>query len=367
MAKAGDFRRCFEEQRLPDELTKWCETTLGIETLSDFCNIVTVQGYESELDTVILSACDHTKNAPNKPLLLARLRSAWRTARASILRVEARAQQGQSADDLDDPLDASTQESLLDAWRKRYNLELTVYMAPSDTLLGRVWRELQRGTLTVIAVDKVKSLFAANRPKNDHFIHLGAAKLQIRPEDDSRAAQSVAEYYQRLRVLVNAYTVAGTFQTESKLNKGTKVLMAPLGALLDYCDAALRHATEFSAPVEWLKVRDEQCRARVVELSRQQWPLGEAFQKAYQEQELMWLQPPTRKRPELETAPSDTSPGKKAKTAREHVGRTLCKRWNDNRGCAKADCQDLHACDVLLASGKVCASTQHNRLRCPNR
>ena len=242
-----------------------------------------------------------------------------------------------------------------------------MHMAPSDALLGRVWRELQRGTLTVIAVDKVKSLFASNRPKNDRYIDLGSAKLQIRPEDDSRAAQSVAEYYQRLRVLINAYTVAGTFQIESRANKGSKVIVAPLGVLLDYYDAAFRHATEFHAPVEWLKLRDEQCRARVVELFRQQWPLGEAFQKAYQEQELMWLQPPARKRTETEPTPTSTSPSKKPKTAREHKGLQLCKRWNDNRGCSKEDCQDLHACDVMLGNSKVCASKDHTRLTCPNR
>ena len=39
--------------------------------------------------------------------------------------------------------------------------------------------------------------------------------------------------------------------------------------LLDYCDAVLRHATDSQATVDWLKLRDEQCRARVVELARQ--------------------------------------------------------------------------------------------------
>ena len=98
--------------------------------------MVTVNGYESELDTVILSACDDTKTAANKALLLARLHAAWRAARASILKIEARQKTGQPVDDLDDPLYPATQESLLDAWRKRYNLELPVHMAPSDMLLG---------------------------------------------------------------------------------------------------------------------------------------------------------------------------------------------------------------------------------------
>ena len=37
----------------------------------------------------------------------------------------------------------------------------------------------------------------------------------------------------------------------------------------------------------------------MVELSCQHWLLGEAFDKAYQEQELMWLQPPSKKNPKL--------------------------------------------------------------------
>ncbi|CAE7614995.1 ddx1 [Symbiodinium sp. KB8] len=333
MAKSNEFRRCLEDQKLPEPLIAWCESTLGIETLSDFCNIVTVNGYESELDVVILSACEDTKAAPNKALLLARLRAAWRAARASILKVEARQKTGQPVDDLDDPLDPATQESLLDAWRKRYNLELPVHMAPSDTLLGRVWREMQRGTVTVIGIDKVRSLFAANRPQKDRFLDLGSAKLQLRPDEEARAAQSVAEYYQRLRVLCNAYTIAGTFKVDSKQTPGTKVFMAPLGVLLDYCDAVLRHATDSNATIEWLKIRDEQCRARMVELARQQWPLGEAFFKAYQEQELMWQQPPSRKRVDHELhAASDSPPSsKKAKTAKEHRGEAAATHGGSSR------------------------------------
>ena len=369
MAQTNEFRRCLEDQKLPEPLIVWCESTLGLENLSDFCNLVTVSGYESELDTVILSACDDTKAAPNKALLLARLRAAWRAARASILKLEARQKTGQAVDDIDDPLDPATQDSLLDAWRKRYNLELPVHMAPSDTLLGRVWREMQRGTVTVIGIDKVRSLFAANRPQKDRFLDLGTAKLQLRQDEDNRAAQSVAEYYQRLRVLSNAYSIAGTFKVDSKQTPGTKVFMAPLGVLLDYCDAVLRHATDSQATVDWLKVRDEQCRARVVELARQQWPLGEAFAKAYQEQELMWQQPPSRKRvePDMYAKPESPPSHKKPKTAKEFRGSAFCKRWNDQRGCNKEDCQDIHGCDILLANERPCNSTNHTRLTCPNR
>ena len=70
MAKVGEFRRCLEEQKLPSELIQWCETVLGIETLSDFVNLVTISGYEAELDTTIIQVCDHTKAAPNRALLL---------------------------------------------------------------------------------------------------------------------------------------------------------------------------------------------------------------------------------------------------------------------------------------------------------
>ena len=142
-------------------------------------------------------------------------------------------------------------------------------------------------------------------------------------------------------------------------------MMAPLATLLNYCDAALRHATDFQAGVDWVKHRDEQCRAGVVELSRQQWPIGEAFEKSYPERELMWLQPPTRNRTEPEVAPppdaQEPGSGKKART------KAFCKKWNDNRGCSKTDCQDYHGCDVLMSNNKPCGSREHNRMTCPNR
>ena len=113
MAKVGEFRRCLEEQKLPSELIQWCETVLGIETLSDFVNLVTISGYEAELDTTIIQVCDHTKAAPNRALLLSSFELRGE-ARAALLRAEVKLQQGQSVDDIDDPLDSATQESLME-------------------------------------------------------------------------------------------------------------------------------------------------------------------------------------------------------------------------------------------------------------
>ncbi|CAE7369460.1 DNMT3A, partial [Symbiodinium necroappetens] len=212
-------------------------------------------------------------------------------------------QSGQPVDDLDDPLDPATQESLLDAWRKRYNLELPVHMAPSDTLLSRVWREMQRGTVTVIGIDKV----------------------------------------------------------DSKQTPGTKLFMAPLGVLLDYCDAVLRHATDSNATIEWLKIRDEQCRARMVELARQQWPLGEAFFKAYQEQELMWQQPPSRKRvdPELRAASDSPPSSKKAKTAKEYRGEAAATHVGSSRLVSLGGYATLDEGETEQQMTRVVRQTEH--------
>ena len=47
---------------------------------------------------------------------------------------------------------------------------------------------------------------------------------------------------------MNAYSVAGAFTVDFKTTAGTKVIMAPLATLLNYCDAALRLRT---SRLEW--------------------------------------------------------------------------------------------------------------------
>ena len=51
-----------------------------------------------------------------------------------------------------------------------------------------------------------------------------------------------------------------------------------------------------------------------------------------------------------------------ARTNATAEGKTLCKPYNDNRGCAKTKCDNVHGCDVLVGNkadlAKGAASTR---------
>ena len=206
-----------------------------------------MNGYESELDVVILSACEDTKTAPNKALLLARLRAAWRAARASILKIEARQKTGQPVDDLDDPLDPATQENEL-AWPSPSQVEALiptewVYYCGVSPLPQTHWSLHDKGPLLFVIslFDGIGAAFVA-------MLALGLTFRAVAVELDPVAAGVCAASFRNVThfpdaKLFTAACLRQEFQTHayaavlviggspcqdiSQLNRGRKGLHAP--------------------------------------------------------------------------------------------------------------------------------------------
>ncbi|CAE7471996.1 Dnmt3b, partial [Symbiodinium pilosum] len=356
-AKVEALRRMLQEARLPEEFANHCITTLKMESIEDYVNIVTVKDYETELKVVLTDQCAATKDSA---LMLARARSAWRAGRTIVLRNEHKRQQGEPVEDMDCALEQSTQESLMAQFEATYQISLDIHWMPADTLLGRVFRECQRLMPTVIPATKIRSLYWAAKPRNEKAVVLSdQVKLQL-DKDEQMPVKSVLEYYRCLRILGHAYAIVGQ-------HKSTDVVFAPLSINLKYPDTVLRIASSSSLGpsdlLNFVRQKDESTRARLVELVRQGYPQGEALNKAWAEFELHWITAPS-KRPAEEA--NATSPEKRPRTGREVNGMELCKKWNDNRGC-DGTCGKLDACDVMLSDGRICASKKHNRMTCPHR
>ena len=156
------LKQCFSDARVPQELADYAVATVGLQSVEDFVSLVTPAGYETELNTVLVEPCAATKG---NALALSGVRAAWRAARAQVLKAELKKSQGLPSEDMDEPLEASTQDSLLQQWKK-YSLKLSVHLQPSDSLLGCLYREHMRGTPTLIPVAKVRSLAFCNRAPN---------------------------------------------------------------------------------------------------------------------------------------------------------------------------------------------------------
>ena len=296
-AKLEALKRCLQDAKLPDDFVTYCVDTLKMESLDDYVNIVTIKYYETEIKTTLVDQCAATKDSP---LHLARARTAWRAARTVLLRNEHKRQQGETVEEIECALEQSTHETLLQQFQATYNISLDVHWMPADNLLGRLYREFQRLTPTVISVSRVKSLYWASKPRNDKTIVLSdQVKLQL-DKDDQVPVRSVLEYYKALRILAHGYAIVGQHKAPSKESPGTEVVFAPLSDNLRYVDTVLRIAsTSNMAPgslLEFVRFRDEATRARMIELIRVGWPQTKAINKSWAENELRWVVPPTHKR-----------------------------------------------------------------------
>ena len=252
MAAAQEaLRRCLLDARLPDKFVEYCTDTVKLESMEDFVNLVTIANYETELKDVLCEQCAETRG---NPLMLSCARAAWRSARTQILRQEHRRSQG--AEDLDSPLDPSTQETLMGQFSARYSVAPDVHRVPSDALLGKLYREVQRGSPTVISVSKVKSLHWASGPSQDRTITLaGQVKLQL-DKDEPVPVKFLVDYYKGLRILAYGYAIVGSHKVKSMTAPG----FAPLGVVQGYADTVLRIASNLElgsgALLDFVRARD---------------------------------------------------------------------------------------------------------------
>ena len=114
------------------------------------------------------------------------------------------------------PLQEQEKVSMAEQWTRRYNLHMTMYMDPADSLVA---------DLDSCGKD---SLYLPR----EHAEHGAEARLaggiSITVEEaPDEVVRDVFAYYCSLRVLANAAAKAGNFEVESKIAKDTRVYFAP--------------------------------------------------------------------------------------------------------------------------------------------
>ncbi|CAE7513615.1 DNMT3B [Symbiodinium sp. CCMP2592] len=345
------LRGVLQAAKTSDEVNKYLVDTLRLASLEDLVCVVSAATYETELKTLVTDQIAAVKDVP---IELARLRAAWRRAKAELLKVEDKARRGTTpSEELDETLESTVQEDLMSRFARCYGHQVSVHMAPSDTVLARVYRELTRNLPTVIPLTKVRSLFQSHKPSAERKISLGGNVTVKVDEQESAPLRNVFDYYHALRVLGNAYAIAGSTELPSQSDPTKAVRMCPFQVQLDYANFVLRMSMQWEAPLGWVKVRDEATRGRMVELMRQGWSQGESLARAMSEQEIQWaVTPPPVPQPKRAASEDGSSPGappkKMLRTGSHCQGREICKRKNDQRGCSDPSCAKEHRCDVLV-------------------
>jgi len=123
----------------------------------------------------------------------------------------------------------------------------------------------------------------------------GGLSLTVTGQEQTESIRDVAGYYFALRILANASAKAGNYHVESKIDKGVKIIFAPLDVNLDYADHALRTAlkntTSQYGALRWLEERDMHTRGLMCNHMRSGHSQGEALTLALREDEIKWATP----------------------------------------------------------------------------
>ena len=347
-----------------------------ITTLDDFVYLVNSKDWEAE----VLALVEGVKELKGNRIAGARFRSAWEAGSQALKQ----ATQVQPVEQPDEPLPDNVVSQLSRDFAKKYSITIDTWLEPCDALRSRVYREWKKQTMTVLDIRRVKSVISQAVPKQQDTVTLsGGVSLEI-DKEVTVDIKTAVEYYWKLRVLCNAWAWAGTFLVPNEDKK--MVPMMTLESALNYADTALYDCFTYgSGSLYWFRKNDLATRGQMATGIRRGLSAEAALKEAVRHFHLEWRAPAAQLPPVVEegsrkraadpppAAPSVTEPAKRRAVKGDRFqtvsmikgGKSLCKPWNDGRGCASKACPNLHACDVRLPSGKGCMSTAHTRMSHP--
>jgi len=368
---------CFVASGVKQEWIQAAVSHHHIETLDDFVYMINKSEWESSLAAFVQEVGAIRDNR----LALARFKAAWQAGSSAIAASQQAATRHQQDTDLEDPLPEATTQQLQHDFQKAYGIVVETHLEPSDALRGRVYREFRRHTMTVIEARKIKSVVAQATPQREESVSLQGGLTLNFHKDSVVTLRTAVDYFWSLRILAYAWAWAGNYVSKDIDGKDKK--MIDLTSAMNYADLALRWCMEFgNGQLSWIQRNDVLTRGKLASRVRRGQNVGSALEEVLMECRLEWRTPSpsalAAPPPSLETglrrkvteAPDSSSPeGKQRRlntVSMAKGGRKFCKPWNDSRGCTRANCPDIHGCDVRLNSGLPCGSTSHNRQSHPS-
>ena len=260
-----------------------------------------------------------------------------------------------TSEELELPIPDSRLGQLQRDWDATYGLTLDAHLELADSLRGRIWHEFSKRTLSVIEVNRVKSLLAQSSPSVSETVKLqdtsrGALSLSS-ARDPETPVRDVVSYYFGLRILINARSFCGNFVAKGP--DGREARFFSLSEGRDYADSCLRDATQYGqGSVTWLHHNDMLTRGKMASKIRHGALAGQALKEVEWRQ---WRAP----NPEVDSVTPPPPPkGTRLQTVTMlKGGLKICKAFHDHRGCRDRKCHLVPVCDV-----KGCGSKDHNRL-----
>jgi len=368
---------------------------------------------EKEIDAFV--AVEGGLKGAEQRLQIARVRRAWAAVRQNGLRKESR-NTVSSVAEMDDMLEEGTLRDVKVQFWKRYKMKYPVEVTPSDQLLSRCYREMDKRLLTVYDVWKVKSLM--------HQVMTTKKRKQVGTdlytfEDDAEAAteiRGVERYLAMLHTYLLALSIAGSNKVqgappdETLGSDSTKYAKVPWDVLQAYHFRASRSAMLIpeASRLAWLESKDIAERAQWVSQFREgDESLGQVVHAIMGKRDAHWEAPiqsaagrpafppqppglvrdpkkPWQQQQQQQQKPRQTnSQGAKSQEAPQtnpkkmmpgtisealRDGKKLCPDFNKGKCPTKGpSCsRGLHKCAKVLKGGRPCGMNFHGAHNCRN-
>ena len=295
MASIQKFAKFLDANEVPPDVQTYMMKAqpegLGWKSISDFAGYFTDKDYEEGVQTDILA---NTGDKADKTAR-ARLRVAWRLARAELKKVEDAVGGATEEMDWDAPLGEDDEKKRSEDFSGRYDgLKFRSGSTPAANVVARYFREF-RGPKKQASIPPLKRMRSAEENPCEPSVKRSkladnAELLQKGYKDlPDKYFATVPEVLMAVRLMTNAWALSGTTEVDSKVDydqtqsKYNKVPQVHLSQAIHYhdfvYDKAMNHPGPEFATIAWILDRDRQTRSKARELFAEGWPYGEAIVK----------------------------------------------------------------------------------------
>ena len=370
------FTELGEKFNLEPKVVTWLTSDkgLGARTLDDF-----------------LFSCDDPKDVKklareaepeNEFMAVSRLRQAWHALKRSRDAAEDVKRVGLDTSDMDELLPSAVLEDIESRHWNRYKMSWPPEMSPADTVVSRIVRELEKRTLGVREVFKVRTQAHQQKGMRKRTKLANGIEMLSAEAEDHEVRHTIQNYLSGLQTLLIAYSKAGSKlradapECEPKTMDSSMVVECPLDILMRYFYRVQDRAWRMPYPLalDWIWRHDEAERTVWVDRYRNSHEtLGEVIKHCLITREAMWeiplpvSRPP---RPDADKVPGAAPKRRPQKPAGGGAGRPpkgadapnagtlrdgshLCRSFNAGN-CQRKTCAYTHKCSKVLNGGRVC-------------
>ena len=355
----------------------------GVSTLSEFRHFVT---QSSELEGAFITPIQ--ANLANARLQLARLRNCWSAVCTAESQREGRASSTPLQLDEDDLLPSAQLTNIRDVFWARYKLVFPPEFTPSDRLLTKAQRALQKRSLEVMDIMRVKSISTQRmsgekRRKVANNLWVGEGPDEI---PGGELPHHWWSYLCQLRLYLLALAMAGASKIEpaptapeSSTTNSCDYVHVPYDVVLKYlCRAeSLCYRMGEGARLGRLEQLDRAERSEWAHrLANSPDTLGSIIFQVFRDRDSHWVPPPVTmpgsahdRAPAADRSRAPRGGGNSVLATALRDGTTLCQAWQSGRCSKQRDprCSNgLHRCAVEFGTGRVCGSPKHIGTKCPD-